>query len=472
MWNEKKVLGNTESLCPECLKRIPAERVAVGDEVFLVKNCPDHGSYKTIIWRGKPYYPSWAVSKLPAKPPVCSTDVDKGCPFDCGLCPQHRQHSCCVLLEVTRRCNLSCPVCFAESGGKENDPDIREIESWYKLLLKNGGPYNIQLSGGEPTLRDDLADIIALGKSLGFHFIQLNTNGLRLAEDPLYAQSLKEAGLSCIFLQFDGTNDAVYETIRGRALLESKKTAISHCAEQDLGVVLVPTLIPGVNISNIGSIIDYALSRMPAVRGVHFQPVSYFGRYPQEPSDDDRITIPEVIDAIEHQTGGRMKAKDFRPPKAENAYCSFLGNFVLFADGQLKSLAKETSAGGCCQPQPAATGAQKAREFVAKHWTNIKNDEKPSIAHEEPGAPTRINVDSLDVFLKRLEKYSLCISGMAFQDVWNIDLDRLQECFIHVVDPGLRIIPFCAYNLTNRHGTPLYRPRKNCEEEIVLGHDS
>ena len=455
------VLGRTESLCPECLMRIPAERIAYGEDVFLEKTCPEHGFFKTIIWRGKPSYQSWSVPGLPEKPGVCATETARGCPFDCGLCPQHRQPSCCVLLEVTRRCNLSCPVCFAESGEIEEEPDLQEIESWYRLLLKSGGPYNIQLSGGEPTLREDLADIIALGKSLGFSFIQLNTNGLKLAEDPHYVRSLKTAGLSCVFLQFDGIDDAVYETIRGRALLESKKAAIAHCAEQELGVVLVPTLIPGVNTSQIGGIVNFAISRMPAIRGVHFQPVSYFGRYPQEPLDADRITIPEVIGAIEHQTGGRMKIKDFRPPGAENAYCSFLGNFVLLENGELKSLVKAEEAGCCCQKPKAANGAQKAQDFVAKHWTSAQNDNRSTIAQEKQDAANQFNVDSLDAFLERSEKYSLCISGMAFQDVWNLDLERLQDCFIHVVDPSRRIIPFCAYNLTNRQGVSLYRPQKD-----------
>ena len=327
--------------------------------------------------------------------------------------------------------------------------------------LGSGGPFNIQLSGGEPTLRDDLPNIIALGRSLGFGFIQLNTNGLRLADDPLYVRRLKDAGLNCVFLQFDGVSDKVYEQIRGTALYEAKKTAIASCAEHDLGVVLAPTLVPGVNTAEIGNIIDFAISRMPAVRGVHFQPISYFGRYPQEPLDEDRITIPEVINAIEQQTGGRMNSKDFRPPAAENPYCSFLGNYVLLGDGQLKSLTKESPAGCCYQPA-AADGAKKARDFVAKHWATSHREINAESPSKDLQTESGMNVSSLDAFLARVDAYSLCISGMAFQDVWNLDLERLKECFIHVVDANSRIIPFCAYNLTNRRGNPLYRPQRSC----------
>jgi uncharacterized radical SAM superfamily Fe-S cluster-containing enzyme len=361
-----------------------------------------------------------------------------------------------VLLEVTQRCNLRCPICFASSGGEDKDPDIGEIEGWYHTLLASGGPYNIQLSGGEPTLRDDLPEIIALGRSLGFDYFQLNTNGLRLAQEPSFVKRLKEAGLGCVFLQFDGMQDNIYEAIRGKALWKIKKAAIDCCAKEGLGVVLVATLVPGVNVHNIGEIIKFAVQRIPAVRGVHLQPVSYFGRYPAEPADKHRITIPEVISEIVRQTD-EMKMSDFRPPAGENAYCSFHGNFILMDNGELKAWMKGDQ-GACCQPQVAADGARRARAFVAKHWVAPRKvNDRAEKAETVSGAAGSINTDSLDAFLHRVENYSFCISGMAFQDAWNIDLERLQECFLHVASPDKRIIPFCAYNLTDKWGWPLHR---------------
>lgn len=452
MLKQEKRLGLTESVCPVCLQRISAQRVQVSDRVYLDKTCPEHGHFRTIIWRGDPAYQSWSVPKLPSRPPICGTQVNQGCPFDCGLCPEHRQHTCCVLLEVTKRCNLDCPVCFAEACATDHDPDLATIENWYQLLLDSGGPYNIQLSGGEPTMRDDLPEIVALGRKLGFSFIQLNTNGLRLAKDPDYVKKLKEAGLSCVFLQFDGTEDEIYEKLRGQGLFAEKQAAITNCAKEELGVVLVPTLVPGVNTQNIGMILQYAMERMPTVRGVHFQPISYFGRYPQAPSDEDRITIPEVIRKMVNQSHGKFKIRDFTPPMGENAYCSFHGNFVVMDNGEVKSWTKASA--GCCQPQIAADGAKKAQAFVAKHWATPQRGEKQKKTDERSN---NMNVHSLDAFLDRVENYSFCISGMAFQDVWNLDLERLRECFIHVVSPDQRIIPFCAYNLTDKQGKPLYR---------------
>ena len=470
MFPHPEVLASqrTESVCPVCLQRIPAERITDGDDVYLDKNCPEHGSFRTIIWRGPPSYESWTGPAKPPSPPERpSTSVSQGCPFDCGLCPDHRQHSCCVVLEVTKRCNLSCPVCFAESRAQAADPDIATVESWFKRLLSTGGPYNIQLSGGEPTLRDDLPEIITLGRSLGFSFFQLNTNGLRLASDTSYVRRLKAAGLGCVFLQFDGTNDAIYNTIRGAALLAAKTQAISNCAAERLGVVLVPTLVPGVNTGDIGGIIDYALARRPAVRGVHFQPISYFGRYPKPPCDGDRITIPEVMRQIEQQTGGRIRAAEFRPPAAENAHCSFHGNFVVNSNGTLKPAANVSDSGccgpapeakplvqlGCCESEAVGAASRKAQQYVALRWTLPGGDATDSAAE----CPETMRVDSLDAFLAQSRQQSFCVSGMAFQDAWNIDLERLRDCFIHVVGADERIVPFCAYNLTDALGNALYR---------------
>lgn len=422
-----------------------------------MKECPDHGRFRTVIWRGEPAYESWAYPPKASPPAVCAAKKNKGCPFDCGLCADHHQQPCGVLLEVTSRCNLACPVCFAGTtgGAAGEDPDLAVIEGWYRTLFANGGPLNIQLSGGEPTVRDDLPDIVALGHKLGFDFIQLNTNGLRLGKEPAYVKRLKKAGLNCVFLQFDGTNDKIYEHIRGAALLELKEAAISHCAENEIGVVLVATLIPGINTGNIGALINYAIQKMPSVRAVHFQPIGYFGRYPRAPRDADRFTIPEIIRALEAQTGGKVKTADFLPPAGENAHCSFHGNFVLMPDGTLKPWIADRAGYYGAKTDPRSAGTASARDFMAKQWSAPQKSVKQ--LKEAPQDKAAINVGSLDDFLVRINTYTLSISGMAFQDAWNLDLDRLRDCQISIVSPDRRIIPFCAYNLTSRTGRALYR---------------
>jgi hypothetical protein len=211
--------------------------------------------------------------------------------------------------------------------------------------------------------------------------------------------------------------------------------------------------VPGVNDRQIGTIIDYALQHLPTVRGVHFQPVSYFGRFPAPPQDGGRLTIPEILREIETQTGGRIRVENFKPPGCENAWCSFHGNFVLLEDGELRAWTRHSPAGSCCAPQSAAVGASKTRRFVSQFWA--------------PPRPTEIgagagnagpSLGGWDSFLERARTHAFCISGMAFQDAWNLDLERLKDCCIHVVHPDGRLIPFCAYNLTDRQGRALYRP--------------
>jgi hypothetical protein len=340
---------------------------------------------------------------------------------------------------------------------------LEEIKSWCRTLLSKGGPFNIQLSGGEPTLRDDLFAIIELVRSSGFSFVQLNTNGIRLARDPEYAKRLKEAGLGCVFLQFDGVSEETYEEIRGCDLLDIKRAAIHNCAECELGVVLVPTLVPAVNTEQIGDVIRMALDYSPTVRAVHFQPISYFGRFPTAPRDCDRITLPEVIQKIEEQTYGRFRASDFYPASGENAFCEFHGKFWLLPDGVVEPAARPTNP--CCAP-PTGTelvrletnlngggkGARSARKFVAQHWS--LPPAKPSLVSE-----SGIDTNSFDAFLAK--RQSFCISGMAFQDAWNLDLERLRECFLHVLAPDQNLVPLCAYNLSGVDGRTLYRPSFN-----------
>nr|WP_018606893.1 radical SAM (seleno)protein TrsS [Uliginosibacterium gangwonense] len=359
------------------------------------------------------------------------------------------------MLELTPRCNLRCPICFASADHAGNEPTLAEIESWLQRLQAHSSPVNIQLSGGEPSIRDDLPEIIRLTHCMGFDFVQLNTNGILLAKEPDYAKTLKEAGLDCVFLQFDGVSDRVYQHIRGARLLEIKIQAIEHCAQAHLGVVLVPTLIPNVNVDEIGAIIAFALAHVPTIRAVHFQPISYFGRYPKPPADHDRITLPEVMQELEIQTHGMVHAADFSPGSAENAYCSFSGKFFVDTRGHLSAPAKTTekccstqSGCGCGAPIPGED-VQRARRVVAGQWA-AEQVPKPT------AVPSQINISSLDAFLA-LRRHSFSISGMVFQDAWNLDLERLRECFIHVVSPDRRIIPFCAYNLTAASGQALYR---------------
>lgn len=428
--------------------------------MYLVKHCLEHGTFRTLIWRGSVPFSTWLRPKKPSAPRQAFTIVDRGCPFDCGLCPEHGQHTCTALIEITSRCNLRCPVCFADAGDAQTDaePSLHRIGELYDRVLAGSGPSNIQLSGGEPTMREDLVEIIRLGRSKGFSFIQLNSNGLRLAERTGYASDLKEAGLASVFLQFDGLSSATHLALRGRDLRAIKEQAIRNCAAAGLAVVLVPTLVPGINTHEIGSIISYGARFAPTVRGIHFQPIAYFGRFPQPPADSNRITLPEVIELIEVQSGGTIDRDHFAPPACEHALCSFHGNFLVREDGSLMPLGSRTACCSTGEPQTIPTaveGREKSVNFTARQWSlpTLPMAAAGGCGCGEPPAPQ----DDLDRFLARARTYTFSLSAMAFQDVWNLDLERLRGCCIHIVSPQGNLIPFCAYNLTSNQGRPLYR---------------
>ena len=293
--------------------------MAEGRDVYLEKSCPEHGSFKTIVWRGNRPWKPGSGSKSGTHSSPSNTGIDKGCPFDCRICPAHRQHTPAPPSWKYQGLQYPLPGVLRRRGQRKDAPTLETIKSWYQMLLDSGGPYNVQLSGGEPTLRDDLPEIIALGRSMGFPFIQLNTNGLRLYEEPYFLQRLAEAGLSSLFLQFDGLTGDIYEKLRGADYLEAKLGLIELCQEMGLGVILVPTVVAGVNDHQLGDIIKFALQKMPTVRGVHFQPISFFGRYPKAPDNGMRITLPEVMQKIVEQSRGRIKPANLAPPSCENS---------------------------------------------------------------------------------------------------------------------------------------------------------
>ena len=435
-----------ESICPVCLGKVAASLVTEDDTVVLEGCCPEHGEWRTPVWCGPPSMDSWSGDcgcRAGASAGTCAADPDyAACPGECGLCPQHGQRTCTAVFEVTRRCNLACPVCFADSStdADEADPSVQELGRMLQDLFVSQGPVNVQLSGGEPTMRDDLAEVIGAARAAGFTFVQVNTNGLRLAAEPGYAEALRGAGLESVFLQFDGLRDETYRTLRGRSLLERKLRAIDRCAEAGLGVVLVPTVVVGVNDDELGDLVRFAAGRPGVVRGLHLQPVSYFGRFGT--GERPRLTLPEALRALELQTGGDLQASDFKPSGCEHVRCSFRARYWVRDGGRLELLRSQTS---CCSSEPEQPGAAARRAIAAtsRQWRG------PTVQAESTDA------DSLTRFLDDAE-HILCISGMLFQDAWSLDLARIRRCCVHSVVPGRGLVPFCLWNLTSESGRRLY----------------
>jgi len=421
------VIRKTRSVCPVCLKNLPA-RLSRGErgQVLLEKTCPEHGSFQVPVWQGSVDIDQWLLGNGPLP-----EGQGLACPGNCGLCPEHESESCCVLLEVTKRCNLRCRYCFADGGGNAPDPSREDVERQIREIVEKCGKVLLQFSGGEPTLRDDLPELVRFAKKAGCSFTQINTNGLRLAEDPDYAARLAEAGLDVVFLQFDGTEDRIYQALRGRALLETKLEAIRVCAALSLGVTLVPTVVRGVNDGNLGQLVSLAKSLVPDVRGVHFQPVSYFGRYPASPAAEDRYTLDRLMADVSDQAG--IPLESFLPSRCDHPLCGFHASFLIGREGELKPLSSITHRPG------GRSCARENREYVARHWTRGEEVSPPAADLSE-------EMD-FDTFLYQVRSRSLTLSAMVFQDAMNLNIERLHRCSLHVYDEGT-VKPFCTKYLS------------------------
>ena len=480
----------TRSVCPLCLRRIDATYVH-GDapgSVLLRKTCPEHGEFSALVWRissaatstagaaGVPTFARWSRPKNPSPPLHPATSTQRGCPFDCGLCPGHAQHTCTGLLEVTTRCDMHCPVCYAAAGQQDvpshkTDPPLDELRARLDALYRDAGPCNVQLSGGEPTLRQDLPLLAAHARSLGFALVQVNTNGLRLAREPAYAHELRKAGVDSVYLQWDGVRAESFLALRGQACAQEKHAALRHCVEAGLGVILVATLVRGVNDSELGDLLRLAV-HSPGVRGLHLQPVAAFGRSPWPPSRAPRLTLPEIMERLAAQAPQWVQAQHFHPPGCEHELCSCSALYLREGEGDSADLRWLPAEQSCCAaetadsgttgsapPRPtgplinAAEGARKARAFVAKHWGGQSQDNTPLDSSDT-------EADAFEHFVRSAgagQRFTL--SAMAFQDALSLDLARTRGCCIHIVERGGRRIPFCLYNLTAEDGTPLYRGR-------------
>lgn len=423
----EKLIRTTRSLCPVCLSNLPARMMEREDgQIFLTRTCPEHGTCSVPVWRGKVDFHRWVQY---AQPPAETDGLH--CPEHCGICPEHQIGTCCILLEVTRRCNLHCRFCFADGGTQEADPSLQELKEAVLDIVRQCGQPLLQLSGGEPTLRDDLPELVRFAREAGVSYVQLNTNGIRLAKDPAYARALKEAGLDIVFLQFDGTNDRIYEYLRGKPLLDIKTRAIEVCSDLQVGVTLVPTIVPGVNDQEPGRLVRFACERVPGVRGIHFQPVSYFGRYSDAPTADGRYTLDQLMADLGDQAG--IPVESFMPSRCDHPLCGFHANFLLTPDGGLKPLTSVT------RSARERGSARDNREYVARHWR------RPA-AESAPAGNFSDEMD-FDTFLYRLRHGSLTLSAMAFQDAGNLNIERLMRCSLHVYDHGV-VRPFCANYLT------------------------
>lgn len=465
---------NTSSLCPTCLEKIPARIFEKDGKVIIEKECDKHGKFSEIYYNDPKMYERFRKYGYTAKGiSNPNTQSNQNCPFDCGLCENHKSPTALANLVVTNRCDLRCWYCFyyAKEGESVYEPTLDKIKEMISTAKnqKPVAPVAIQLTGGNPELRKDLLDIVKICRKEGFFHIQLNTQGThRLQKDIGFMKKLSKAGVNTLYLSFDGTTPKTNSKNHWEV-----PYILDNARKSNIGVVLVPTIIKGVNDHEIGNIVNFALNNIDVVRGVNFQPVSLVGRMPKNKRDEQRITIPEVAQKLEEQSNGAVLKKDFYPVPCVKSLTRFVkaftgeeqysfschfacgaGTYVFLCgkrvipitrfidvDGFLKYIDKlsEEIENGSKKEIVAVKALINLRKFINKK----KEPKGMNIYKLIYDSLIKHDYEALAKFHQR----TLFIGMMHFMDLYNYDIERVERCCIHYLMPDKRVVPFCTFNV-------------------------
>jgi 7,8-dihydro-6-hydroxymethylpterin dimethyltransferase len=453
----------TKSICPVCKVVIDAEVNIRDDKVYLRKKCTEHGPFEALVYGDAQMYMDVQRFNKPGTLPLTTqTEVKDGCPLDCGLCPEHKQHACLGLIEVNTGCNLDCPICFADSGHQPDGYSIT-LEQCATMLdafvAAEGEPEVVMFSGGEPTIHKDLLAMIDLAQERPISAAVINTNGIRLASDKKFVAALGERNRLgrriSIYLQFDGFEEATHRAIRGRDLRAIKQKALDNCAEAGLTVTLVAAIEKDLNEHEIGAIVRFGLNH-PAVHSVSFQPVTHAGRHVQfDPLT--RLTNPDIMHAIVEQLPQWFQINDFFPVPCCAPTCRAITYLLT------KGVPDDDDFG--LVPIPRLLQVEDYLDYVANRvipdWEIQEALERLWSAAAFMGTETSMDrlqkvAEALDCAdacgvnlpeaLTDLTENAFMIVIQDFLDPYTMNVRQLMKCCVEEITPDGRLIPFCAYN--------------------------
>jgi uncharacterized radical SAM superfamily Fe-S cluster-containing enzyme len=453
--------GFTRSICPTCHKVINAQLLLRDNKVIMRKFCPDHGHSESLVCSDADWYVNaFTYNKLGSIPHHYATQVEKGCPDDCGLCPDHQQHTCMAQIDITNACNLRCPVCISKLKEKPEAAwflSLEKIEDMLSGLVQYEGDAEILLiTGGEPTLHPDILKIIELAKKKHIDIVLLATNGIRIAEDREFVRALADLD-AYVYLQFDGFEPESSKRIRGEDLSSIKLKALKNMEDYGVKTALVPVIMKGVNDHELGSIVKYALSK-ENILCVQIQPLAYVGCGTDLKMDPikDRVTIPYVLDCLEKQTEGLLVKSDFINVPCHNPECGAVTYIIADDNNKPVVLARHID--------------------VKKHLDFFKNRARVDLEELLDVISTALNDMSLgsskanksfceisrlsscinSVFdIPGLEKRVTQINVHSFMDQYTFDIERVMKCCIHTLTPDKKLIPFCICNIFHRDNQPV-----------------
>ncbi len=441
--------GQTTSLCDECLATVPAKIIIEGQKVFFQKRCRTHGVRKALISTDVDYYRRCLDWVKPGdRPNVFQTRIDAGCPYDCGLCPDHEQHSCLAIIEINEHCNLSCPVCFADSSpSRTGTRALAEVEVMLDTLVESEvEPDLVQISGGEPTLHPDILEILHLAKSKRIRHLMINTNGLRIARDKEFVAKLAELkpGFE-VYLQFDSLRSDVHQELRGADLTRIRQQALENLEAFGISTTLVAVIKKGLNDDEVGDIVSHALT-WSCVRGVTFQPIQDAGRNEGFDPGTDRIVLSDIrrriIEADNPFTERDVIPLPCNPESITIGYALRQGNNIAPVTSFLprELLVDEV---------PNAVSFEKFPELRKRLFEFFSLESDPTNSSERleallcclPEVPTPDNLEYSNIFRVVVSE---------FLDPHNFCISRVKRSCVHFVTVEGKIIPFDTYNLFYR----------------------
>jgi uncharacterized radical SAM superfamily Fe-S cluster-containing enzyme len=439
------------SICTECYRKIDGKILFQDGNVFLVKRCPTHGTEKVLVADDVDYYrrSREVFIKPPEMPNHFNTPIKWGCPYDCGLCPDHEQHSCLSLIEITDHCNLDCPICYASSGThRQSYRSLAQVERMLDAVVRNERePDVVQISGGEPTIHPDFFAILDAARARPIRHLMVNTNGIRVATEEGFAERLAEYGAGFeLYLQFDSFERDALMSLRGADLRRIRERALEKLNALNISTTLVVTLKKGVNDHEVGTILEYAVAQR-AVRGVTFQPIQHAGRAEGFDPATNRLTLTEVRRRILEQTS-MFRAEDVIPVPCHPD--SLAMAYALKLDGKVAPLS------GLVDPQILIEGGRNTILF----------EEDPAVqagifrlfaTNHSPESSARSLHDLLCCLPRVAAPASFTYQNIfrvlivQFIDAHAFDVRSVKKSCIHIVHPDDgRLIPFDTYNLFYR----------------------
>lgn len=440
------------SICSTCYQKVEGKIVFQDGAVYMLKRCPVHGHERVLMADDVDYYRRCReiFIKPPEMPLAFNTPVRWGCPYDCGLCADHQQHSCLSLIEVTDHCNLQCPICYAESGpSRQQYRTLEHIQRMIDAVVRNEGePDVVQISGGEPTIHPDFFAILDRAKAAPIRHLMVNTNGIRIAEDEVFAKRLASYMPDFeVYLQFDSFERHALMTLRGADLRDIHTRALERLNRLGVSTTLVVTLKKGLNDREIGRIIDFALEQ-PAVRGVTFQPIQAAGRLDQFNPSTDRLTLTEVRRNILEQTSV-FRPEDLLPVPC-HPDCLAMG-YALKVAGTVVPLT------GLIDPNILIEGGRNT--IVYEQDEAVRQGVFNLFATNHSPESSVKSLRDLLCCLPRLDAPAnlgyeniFRVLIMQFIDAHSFDVRSVKKTCVHIVHPDGRLIPFDTYNLFYRDG--------------------